>query len=70
MHSQMTIVWLVELWGHAYLSDRRALDGVTGVAYMSCTMPRTHDRDLRKESLQDDRYDAWVLNYMLGKHGN
>lgn len=50
--------------GHAYLSDERALDGVTGVAYMSGTMPRPHDRHFRKESPQDDRSD------MSGKAGN
>ena len=46
--------------GHACLSDKRALDGVTGVAYMSCTMLRPHDRDFRRESFQGDRSDAWT----------
>jgi len=46
--------------GHAYLSNGRALDAVTGVASMSCTMSRHSEREFRKVRLQDDKFDAWA----------
>lgn len=71
MSSLMIILSLVLQWGCAHLSDRPALAGMTAAAYIACAMPRAHCKVLRKkESLQDDRHDAWVLNYVLGERGN
>lgn len=43
-------VCVVMGWGHAYLSNGRALDAVTGVASMSCTMFRYSEREFGKEN--------------------
>lgn len=53
-------VRVVMVWGHAYLSNGRALDAVTGVAFISCTMFRYSEREFRKVRIQDGRCDTWV----------
>lgn len=67
MSSHMTMLSLVLQWVCVHFSDRTALSGMTAAAYIACSMPRAHDRVLRKK---DDGHDAWVLNYVLGEHGN
>lgn len=70
MGSHVIILSLMMQWGCIHLSDRTALAGMTA-AYIASAMPRAYYKVLRqKESLQDDRHDAWVLHYVLGEHGN